>query len=188
MTRRRTFVRAGHGQGKGTPHVEVPPADELPAPVPGEPVPLVRREDGTIADSTTARELGRLGGLARARRVRLVHSLGLSRLAEDSAFAPYRSAADEFVSHHLEELARSAGGTVGAAASTMIASAALQLAASRFAFDRFAESGDIAMAKLGSSMADASRQNLLAAYSHAVLEAEGRARSDDDHLYVKEGS
>lgn len=185
--RRRHFVRTGHGAGKGAPHVEVPPHDELPAPVPGEPVPLARRDDGTIADSETARALGRLGGLARARRIRLVDSLGLARVAEDSAFAPYRTAADEFVEHHLAELARVTGGHVGAAASTMIASAALQLAASRYAFDRFAETVDSSWAKLGSSMADASRQNLLAAYSHAVLEAEGRERSDDAHLYEQEG-
>jgi general stress protein YciG len=70
-----TFLRNGHGKGKGTPHIEVSPADELPAPVTTAlappAAPLNFRDDGRIADSATARELGRRGGAAKARRVRL---------------------------------------------------------------------------------------------------------------------
>lgn len=177
MTRRRkSFVRAGHGTGRGVPRIEVPPADELAAavPAPERTAPVRRRSDGTIADSETARELGRRGGLATARRVRLVDSLGLAALAEDADFAPYRAGADAFVAHHLGELAQLAGGVVGSAASTMVASAALQLAASRFCFDRGAQSGDVALLRLGSSLANDSRQNLLAAYESAVRAAELR--------------
>lgn len=171
-------LRAGHGNGRGTPRIEVLPANELPPPLPSASAPpdvaLAFRQDGKIADSATARELGRLGGLAKARRLRLVDSLGLAKIAEDSAFLPYRNAADEFVAHHVAELAQSSGGKVGPAPSTMIASAALQLAGSRYAFDQFAQTADASWMKLGSQMADASRQNLLAAFEIAVREAKAR--------------
>lgn len=177
----RTFVRTGHGQGAGRPHVEVPPPDELPSPVPSPAAPndvtLTFRDDGKIADSATAKELGRRGGQAKARRLRLIDSLGLAKLADDSAFAAYRKGAEEFTEYHLVELAKVAGGQVGPGPSTIVASAALQLAGSRYAFDRFAESADGSWMKLGSSLANDSRQNLLAAYSLAVQEAKARPAS-----------
>jgi hypothetical protein len=184
--KRKSFLRTGHGAGKGTPHIEVV-GDEVSAPVPAaEPTSqLRRRQNGQISDSETARELGRRGGLATARRVRLIDSLGLAAIAENSDFAPYRTGADAFVEHHLAELAKLAGGKVGSAPSTMVSSAALQLAASRFCFDRGAQSGDVQMLKLGSSLANDSRQNLLAAYELAVREAEARGQNpDDDPFFV----
>jgi hypothetical protein len=171
-------LRAGHGAGAGEPRIEVLPADELPAPVPALPAafsgPLARRPDGTIAGSETARELGRRGGVARARRVRLIDALGLSSIVSETSFGVYRAAAEEFVSHHLVALATQAGGEVGPGPSTMVASAALQLAASRWAFDRGAEDNDPALMKLGSTLANDSRQNLMAAYEMAVREAKAR--------------
>lgn len=187
----RTFVRSGHGNGKGQPRIENPAKDipkPVAAPFAASDAPLAFRENGQIADSETAKEMQRRSALARSRNLRLVDSLGLAKLAESSAFGPYRSAADAFVEAHLAELAKLAGGSVGSAPSTMVSSAALQLAGSRFAFDRFAETADASWMKLGSSLANDSRQNLLAAYSHAVLEAQGRSASDGDaHLYVQEG-
>ena len=174
-------LRSGHGTGAGVPRVEVLPADELPAPVAAPAaapaVALAFRKDGKIADTETARALGRRGGEAKARRVRLVDSLGLAKVAEDASFAPYRAAAEEFVGHHLGELAKQAGGSVGPAPSTMVASAGLQLAASRWAFDQGAAKNDASLFKLGSSLANDSRQNLLAAYELATREAEARMRS-----------
>lgn len=192
MKKRRVFVRTGHGAGEGQPHVENPQKD-LPKPVAAPvaaPTPsLAFRQDGKIADSETARFLGRLGGLKKARNLRLVDSLGVAKLAEDSAFIPYRNGAEQFVEHHSAELAKVAGGSVSSGPSSMIASAALQLACSRFAFDKFAETGDASWMTLGSKLANDSRQNLLAAYSHAVLEAEGRAKTEgEDPFLVTDGS
>jgi hypothetical protein len=83
-------LRTGHGKGAGVPRVEVLPADELPRPVApplaAPSVPLVFRHDGKIADSETARALGKKGGLTKARRVRLVDSLGLKKIAADASF------------------------------------------------------------------------------------------------------
>ena len=189
---RRTFIRAGHGAGKGQNHVENPPKD-FPKPVPApaaateaaSTAPLVFRQGHKIGDSATAKALGREGGLKKARNLRLVDSLGVAKLSEDSAFLPYRNAAEPFVVHHLAELAALAGGRVGSGPSTMVSSGALQLAGSRYCFDQFAATADATWLKLGSTLANDSRQNLLAAYSHAVLEAEGRnGDPDDDPLFA----
>jgi len=172
-------LRQGHGRGAGVPRIEVLPPDEQPAPVPAPIVPasgVQRRQNGTVATSEAARALGRRGGIVKAKRVRLARSLGLSaEVMQAEAFAPYRRAASAFRKHHATELARQAGGGVGAAPSSMIASAALQLAASRFLFDQAALSGDLATFKAGSQLANDSRQNLLAAYELAVREAKARA-------------
>jgi hypothetical protein len=175
-------LRNGHGAGAGVPRIEVLPPDEQPSPV-AAPVavdagPPEVRQGGRFADSATARKHGRRGGIEKARKVRLVDSLGLSTVVAETTFGPYRTAAEEFVSHHLGELAKQAGGEVGPAPSTMVASAALQLAASRWAFDRAAEKSDPDLFKLGSQLANDSRQNLLAAYEMAVREAKARPRGN----------
>jgi hypothetical protein len=120
--------------------------------------------------------MGRKGGLSKARKVRLIDSLGLTTLAAEATFAPYRTAAEEFVKAHLASLATQAGGMVGTGPSTMVASAGLQLAGSRWAFDQGGAAGDPALIKLGSTLANDSRQNLLAAYELATREAKGRPR------------
>jgi hypothetical protein len=180
LPRAKSFFRAGHGAGKGVPHIEIV-RDELSAPVPAPPtapdVPLAFREDGKIADADTAKEMGRRGGLAKARRVRLVDSLGLAKIAEDSAFGPYRSSAEQFIAAHLAELAQVAGGVVGTGPSTMVTSAALQLAASRYCFDRASERGDTDLMKQGSVLANDSRQNLIAAYELATRTAAEHAKN-----------
>jgi hypothetical protein len=131
--------RNGHGNGRGSPRIETLPVDELPKPIAGTTVAdrlPIRQKGDWLFNSESARAVGRLGGLAKARRIRLIDSLGLSKLSDDSSFLPYRDAAEEFVSHHRDALARQAGGELGPAPSTMVASAGLQLAASRWAFDK----------------------------------------------------
>jgi hypothetical protein len=160
------------------PSVEVLPPNEQPDPVPPPVAPpsaaLNFREDGKIADSATAKVLGAKGGRAKAERVRLISSLGLSKLSETSPLKPYWGAAEEFTAHHLPELARLAGGTVSSGPASMVVSGGLQLAASRYLFDLGAQTGDPALMKQASALANDSRQNLLAAYELAVREAKGR--------------
>lgn len=181
-------LRSGHGTGSGSPRIEVLPADELPDPVPASEAvpsgPLARRRDGTIGDSATARALGAKGGAAKARKVRLVAALGLSKVVAETTFGPYQAAAEEFLDHHLSQLRLLAGGFVGPGPSTMVASAALQLAASRWAFDQGAERNDPSLIKMGSAIANDSRQNLLAAYELAVKEA--KVRLDNPETYAAE--
>lgn len=165
-------LRAAHGNGAAAVvRVETMPADELPDPVPA-PAAKVPRGNPMFGPGNA---FAKLGGMAKARKVRLIDSLGLRKVAESATFAPYMGAAEEFVSHHLAQLAMQAGGQVGAAPSTMVASAALQLAASRWCFDKGAETGDVAWMQSGSRFANDSRQNLLAAYELAVREAKARA-------------
>jgi hypothetical protein len=77
----------------------------------------------------------------------------------------------------VTSLARDVGGGVcGTAPSSIIASAALQLAASRFAFEVL---GDMV---LGSRLANDSRQNLLAAHELVAREAQARAHHQGDEL------
>jgi hypothetical protein len=170
-------LRNGHGNGVGVPRVEVLPPDELADPIPAAPTELggvERRQNGTVASKEAARALGKRGGAVKARRVALARSLGLGDVTKMEAFAPYRHAASSFRRHHCADLARQAGGECGAAPSSMVASAALQLAASRFLFDMGARTGDAATLKTASQLANDSRQNLLAAYELATREAAAR--------------
>lgn len=172
-------LRKGHGAGAGQPRIEILPADELPdpvaAPAPRDSAPLTFRPNGQIGDKETARALGAKGGKANALRVRLVTSLGLAKLADTAALKSYWAAADEFTAHHLKELAAVAGGVVTSGPSSMVVSAALQLAASRYLFDRGAENGDPALLKSASALANDSRQNILGAYELAVRQAKAGA-------------
>jgi hypothetical protein len=181
-------LRKGHGNGAGEPRIEVSPADELPAPVPGEPAPVRRRRDGTVADAEAAKELGRKGGRRKAERRALTSALGLTKLDHDAAFAPYRTTGDLFVEQHLAELARVAGGNVGPGPASIVATAAVQLTASRFFSDKAMQSGDPSLFSLASSLGNASRQNLLAAYELAVREASARRDIGKSSVLVMGGT
>ena len=185
-------LRTGHGKGAGQPRIEVLPANEQPQPVPATQAaptgPVNRRSTGTIADSETAKRIGARGGMVTQSRARLLSALGLAKPAADSAFATYRDAGDAFVAEHQAALARCAGGVVGPGPSSIVASAGLQLAASRFLSDRAAATGDAKVFAQASALANDSRQNLLAAYELAVREARAREEAaGDDHLYETAG-
>jgi hypothetical protein len=103
---------------------------------------------------------------------RLARRLTLGGVQTDPRFEPFLKAARAFRRQHVTDLARTVGGgRCGAAAASIIASAALQLGASRFAFEVL---GDL---QLGSRLADASRQNLLAAHELCAREAAARPRT-----------
>lgn len=170
-------LRKGHGNGAGVPRVEVLPADELPAGVPGEArneSPGDRGEAGRFAPGNS---LARLGGHARRGKTRLADRLGLRSLAEGSDFKPYKAAAVSFRRSQCAELARTVGGGIcGPAPSSLVASAALQLAWSRYLSDRAAVDGDPELALKASRLAEASRQSLLAAHELCAREAQSRTR------------
>lgn len=168
-------LRKGHGNGAGVPRVEVLPADELPAGVPGEArdeSPADRGEGGKFARGNS---LARRGGESRRGKTRLASRLGLRTLGEAAPFRPYKAAAKSFQIAHCAELARSVGGGVcGPAPSSLVASAALQLAWSRYLSDVAAENGDAETALKSSRLAEASRQSLLAAHELCAREAQAR--------------
>ena len=176
-------LRNGHGKGAGVPRIEVMPADELPEGVPDdarEESPSDRGERGAFAPGNS---LARRGGLARRGKTRLAERMSLTALPADSTFRPYKAAAVSFRRAQCAELARTIGGGVcGPGPSSMVASAALQLAWSRYLSDVAAASGDAELAGRASKLADASRQNLLAAHELCAREAQARPRRKADPL------
>lgn len=155
--------RTGHGQGKGTPRIETLPIDEL----------------GKVQGGVKLKRGG-------ATKIKLARSLTLKETNPE--FVPYSRMAEQFRKHQNKEVARQSGGYCGAAPSTMIASAALQLAASRYLFDKGAAEGDPALLKQASSLANDSRQNLLAAFELAKREADARTQYErnDPHRALSE--
>lgn len=137
------------------------------------PSPPARRQKLT---SEAARALGRKGGHAKANKRKLMDSLGLLRLDRESSFGPYRDAADAWLRAALSECHKAFDGVDGAA-STMLASAALQLAASRWAFALGASCADVEIVKVASLLANHSRANHLAAIDHLTAARE-RTKGD----------
>jgi hypothetical protein len=135
-----------------------------------------REAGGKVIDPESAAILGRIGGFKKAERDRaladtptLVRKLGL-RGAVAESFLPYLDDAEEYASAECERLAKLVGGgECGMGPASMVQSAALQLAGSRFAF----AAGDLIT---GSRLADASRANLMSARDECAREAQSRPR------------
>jgi hypothetical protein len=175
-------LRAGHGNGRGSPHVEVLPPDELPEGVQAPRLASARgerRPNGTFAPG--ARTVQSAGGLATRGKSRLTARLGLTTLTEGEAFAPYRRAAATFRRVQCAELARSVGGGIcGPGPSSVVASAALALAWSRYLSDQAAATGDPELAMRSARLGETSRQHLLAAFELVAKEAQARPRAPVD--------
>ena len=168
-------LRTGHGNGRGKPRIEVMPADELPKGVPADADPSSPDDFDDRGKFAPGNAIASKGGRARAGRTRLAHQLGLSRLTEDAALAPYRGAADAFRRAQCSELAATVGGGMcGPGPSSIVASAALQLAMSRYLSDQGQATGDPKLLLSASRLANESRQNLLAAHELCAREAVAR--------------
>jgi hypothetical protein len=176
-------LRAGHGNGAGSPRIEVLPPDELPAGMPAdarEGSPHDRGEAGRFAPGNS---LARAGGQAKRGTSRLTARLGLSVLPDGDAFVPYRKAAATFRRVQCAELARTVGGGVcGPGPSSVVASAALALAWSRYLSDQAAATGDPELAMRSARLGETSRQHLLAAHELVAREATARPRAPVDPL------
>ena len=165
---------ARRDSGNGTHRIEVAKVQALPAWVPEDPSaqpPPVRREaDGRFADRESALIAAARGGRAKRGKTKLAAGLGLSKAELASPeFAPYKRAAAAYRKVQVRHLAQYVGGGVcGPGPASIVATAALQLAASRYAFEVL---GDMVA---GSRLGDASRQNLLAAHELCAREAQIR--------------
>ncbi len=175
-------LRRAHGRGASAlVRVETAPVDELPM---GLQAPLVatagdeRRPDGTFAPG--ARTAQAAGGRATRGKSRLTARLGLAALPAGCTFAPYRKAAATFRRVECAELARTVGGGVcGPGPSSIVNSAALALAWSRWTSDQAAAKGDAELAAKALGMADRSRQMLLTAHELCAREAKARESNAD---------
>ncbi len=151
------------------------PADELPTGVPAPArglSPSDRRDGGRFAPGNA---LASLGARARAGSTRLAARLSLATLPADAPFAPYQRAAASFRRAQSAALASSVGGGVcGPGPSSIVASAALALAWSRYLSDLAARTGDAELAARASRLSVESRQHLLAAHELCAREAHAR--------------
>lgn len=172
-------LRKGHGRGAGQPRIEVLPVDELPDGIPAPAAPAEppatteRLPNGHFLKG--ARVAQSKGGRAVAGISKLARSIGITDA--DEAFKPYQRWAVAFRRSQVQVLAQTVGGGhCGASPSSMVESAALQLAASRFLFAT--AHGDTKKLNLASKMANDSRQNLLAAHELCALEAKARKATE----------
>lgn len=154
-----------------------PPSDRVPDGAPAE-TKDDRRQGGLFAPGNN---LAKRGGKAHANHLRLTSRMGLKDLDEQNRFRPYKRAAVSFRRAQCALLAHSVGGGLcGPGPSSLVASAALQLAWSRYLSDTAAESGDPELILQSSRLADASRANLLAAHELCAKEAQARQRGEPD--------
>lgn len=173
-------LRVAHGNGADALlRAETAPANELPAGVPADTrreSPSDRAAGGRFAEGNS---LARQGGCAKRGKSRLTARLGLTDLPSGSTFAPYRRAAATFRRVQCAELARTVGGGVcGPGPSSIVASAALALAWSRWTSDEATHTGDPDLAARALRMADTSRQMLLTAFELCAREAQARAANN----------
>jgi hypothetical protein len=174
--------RSAHGtaaRGGALVVQEAAPFDELARPDPqaDSSGPVNRRSNGTVADKASAQELGRRGGAKRALYTRILRSLGLVELAADHAFYQYEIAGQEFADAYIASLASMFDGYCGEGPASIVKTAAMQLAASRFLYDLGKQSGDAKLLGQASQLGNDSRINAGAAYELQSREAEARAKA-----------
>lgn len=174
-------VRAGHGAGAGVPRIEVLPPDELPVGVPEQTGPSGAAERGADGRFLAGNRTSAKGGLRKAGSLALARSLGL---ADDAApeMRPYLDQAERWRRAKVTELAATVGGgRCGAGPSSIIATAARQLASSTYLFELGSRTGDPDLLAQSSRLGNDSRQNLLAAHELCAKEATARpAKVDGD--------
>lgn len=162
----------------GPVQVEVLPADELPDGVEGpifKPEPGERDENGRFLPGS--RTMQSKGGQATKATTKLGRRLSLGNPLEvKPEFAPYRNAAIAFKKQHVRYLADTVGGGIcSSGPASIIASAAWQLALSRFMFDQIAVTGNLMLGQAASKLANDSRMGLMAAHELCAREAKTRA-------------
>jgi hypothetical protein len=157
-------------------HVETPRPDELPAGVPAPARPAATRDAaGRFLPGAGTKALARQGARAAHESRQLAQLLGLWEAPEGHAYAPYARLAREWRDEQIARLAATVGGgEVGPAPASIVSTAALQLAASRYCHDLGAQTGDTKLLLESSRLGDASRQGLLAAHELCAREAAAR--------------
>ncbi len=161
-------LRTGHGNGAGSPRVEVLPPDELPAAQAAASDPLATGRDaaGKLRNSAAARALAKL-----PRRSRFVPRT----LACDPRFEPHNRRRLEWQRKRMVELQTAHGG-VSHGVGAMLNAAAWLYAAGEFAAELAAEKGDLEGFKQAATLTSTARQHELAAWELSAREAEARPK------------
>lgn len=168
-------LRKGHGNGAGSPRIEVLPPDELPSATGSITVRSERTPDGRFAAGNTVSKSGRL-------RPRIGVTVSLET---DSAIRPYLKWGRRYAAHRRNELALMHGGTISAGVGALIETASLELAHSRYLAARAAETCDADTMKRAASLADSARQNELAAWELAAREAKAPGRQGQGSILAR---
>ena len=159
-------LRRGHGEGAGSPRVEVLPPDEQPFAPAGVAVPLEGGRDRS----------GRLRTAAAARAMAQLPRRGAflpRKLKCDPRFEPHNRRRLDWLRARRTELAASTGG-VSHGVGAMLAAAAWQHAAGEFAAELAAEAGDVELFKIAATLSSTARQHDLAAWELACREGQVR--------------
>lgn len=173
MSRRRVqpkILREAHGNGADAVlRAEAPALDELPPP----------NAELTARGLAMAAERGKPfapGNRAAANRKPALALLGVPIATADPRYRQAMRKAAAWRSRRVRELTVMCGGYLGTGPATMIASAALALAASRVAYELAAEAGakGLTLAKLGADLAEKARSAELSAIGVAEREAAAR--------------
>lgn len=172
-------IRKAHGTGaKALVRIETLPADELPIGVPSNAQASSPTDFDSRGKFAQGNKISSRGGRARAGKTRLADRLGLQNMPDGAEFTPYKKAAVSFRRAQCAALATNVGGgECGVAPSSIIASAALALAWSRYFSDLAAKTGDPEFAIKALKFGDASRQALLTAHELCAKEAQARAKA-----------
>ena len=170
-------IRKGHGAGKGTPHVEVSPADELPRGIPD--VTRPNSNEGRVSKGRFAKgnPLAAVGGRTKKGSSKLAIKISYDGLANVSpGFRKYSASAERFRRVTCADLARDVGnGYCGPAVSAIVKLAAQALAASQYFYDvATSGGGDPEMFRSAVSLGEKSRQHLLAAHELCARQAKDR--------------
>lgn len=150
--------------------LEVPRADELTRDS------LSPAERKALALSNDPDYRGK--GQKRGRKLKLA-STGIPQHLLDKADPAYKAAlegANKYRKYRSGELAV-IHGYVSVGASSLLTSAAMALAASRYLYGKVCETGDLALLKTASQLADSARQNELAAYELSAREGTARRKA-----------
>ena len=177
-------LRSAHGkaaEGGALVVVEASPADELPDGVPAPTRPDATRDvAGRFAPGPGTAALAAQAGRASAEAARFRRLLGLLELDDAHPYAGYLRLAREHRDEHSAAVAASVGGgQLSPGVSSIIASASLALAASRYLYDMGAQAGDAKLLGQAARLADQSRTSLLTAHELAAREAAARGRPTD---------
>jgi hypothetical protein len=176
-------LRTAHGNaaaGGALLVVETLPANELPEGTPGPARPEADRTDGgEFAPGPGTAAVAALGGKAKAEADKFRRLLGLIELPDDHAYQPYLRLAREHREDHGTDLAAYVGGgRLSPGVSSIVASASLALAASRYLYDEGAKLGSAKLLVQASRLADQSKASLLCA--HELAAKEGASRRDSE--------
>lgn len=163
-------------RSQGKPRPLVPRVDELPAGVPAPTRPAAERDEaGRLRAGPGTTELARAAARALHEGRQLAQLAGLWEAPEGHAYQPYARLAREWRDAHMAQLSATVGGgRIGPGPASVVSSAAMQMAASRWLYDLGAQHGDSKAMLDASRLADASRANVLSAHELAAKEAQAR--------------